>query len=111
MAATGIGSSSTSLDAATALSPRSMSRDTRTERAWRSIRRGMTVAAIASKQPFAIARIPVRSWTFAIRVWLAMILALFVSFWLQLEAPASAALTVGILAEPTRGQALGKAGC
>src|SRR5262249_18600970 len=39
-----------------------------------------------------------------------MILALFVSFWLQLEAPASAAVTVGILAEPTRGQALNKAG-
>jgi len=39
-----------------------------------------------------------------------MILALFVSFWLQLEAPASAAVTVGILAEPTRGQALDKAG-
>src|SRR5262245_27301233 len=39
-----------------------------------------------------------------------MILALFVSFWLQLEAPASAAVTVGILAEPTRGQALEKAG-
>ncbi|MDL2410101.1 FUSC family protein [Rhizobium calliandrae] len=50
------------------------------------------------------------SWSFAIRVWLAMILALFVSFWLQLEAPASAAVTVGILAEPTRGQALDKAG-
>ena len=29
---------------------------------------------------------------FGIRVWLAMILALFVSFWLQLEAPASAAV-------------------
>jgi uncharacterized membrane protein YccC len=39
-----------------------------------------------------------------------MILALFVSFWLQLEAPATAAVTVGILAEPTRGQALDKAG-
>jgi uncharacterized membrane protein YccC len=32
------------------------------------------------------------------------------SFWLQLEAPTSAAVTVGILAEPTRGQALDKAG-
>jgi uncharacterized membrane protein YccC len=67
------------------------------------------VATIA-EQPFTIAKIPVSSWTFAIRVWLAMILALFVSFWLQLEAPATAAVTVGILAEPTRGQALDKAG-
>jgi uncharacterized membrane protein YccC len=63
-----------------------------------------------AEQPFTVAKIPVSSWTFAIRVWLAMILALFVSFWLQLEAPASAAVTVGILAEPTRGQALDKAG-
>jgi uncharacterized membrane protein YccC len=68
------------------------------------------VVAIASEQPLTIANIPLSSWSFAIRVWLAMILALFVSFWLQLEAPASAAVTVGILAEPTRGQALDKAG-
>jgi uncharacterized membrane protein YccC len=68
------------------------------------------VVAIASEQPFTVAKIPVSSWSFAIRIWLAMILALFVSFWLQLEAPASAAVTVGILAEPTRGQALDKAG-
>jgi uncharacterized membrane protein YccC len=67
------------------------------------------VATIA-EQPFTEAKIPFESWTFAIRVWLAMILALLVSFWLQLEAPASAAVTVGILAEPTRGQALDKAG-
>ena len=67
------------------------------------------VAKIA-EQPFTVANIPLDSWSFAIRVWLAMILALFVSFWLQLEAPASAAVTVGILAEPTRGQALDKAG-
>jgi uncharacterized membrane protein YccC len=67
------------------------------------------VATIA-EQPFTVAKIPVSSWTFAIRVWLATILALFVSFWLQLEAPASAAVTVAILAEPTRGQALHKAG-
>ncbi|TWB93532.1 putative membrane protein YccC [Bradyrhizobium macuxiense] len=53
--------------------------------------------------------IPISSWTFAIRVWLAIILALFVSFWLQLEAPFTAAVTVAILAEPTRGQALEKA--
>ncbi|MCC8964311.1 FUSC family protein [Bradyrhizobium sp. Pear76] len=68
------------------------------------------MAATIAEQPFTVAKIPVSSWTFGIRVWLAMILALFVSFWLQLEAPASAAVTVGILAEPTRGQALDKAG-
>ena len=67
------------------------------------------VATIA-EQPFTIAKIPVSSWSFAIRVWLATILSLFVSFWLQLEAPTTAALTVAILAEPTRGQALEKAG-
>jgi uncharacterized membrane protein YccC len=70
----------------------------------------MTVVAITAEQPFTVAKIPISSWSFAIRVWLAMILALFVSFWLQLEAPASAAVTVGILAEPTGGQALDKAG-
>src|SRR6516164_1870764 len=110
MAATGTGLSSTSPDVATASSPRSKCRVTRTEREWRSIGRGITVAAIVSEQPYSVANIPLSSWSFAIRVWLAMILALFVSFWLQLEAPASAAVTVGILAEPTRGQSLDKAG-
>ncbi|WFU45481.1 FUSC family protein (plasmid) [Bradyrhizobium sp. CB82] len=66
--------------------------------------------ATTSERPFTIAKIPVSSWSFAIRVWLATVLALFVSFWLQLEAPTTAALTVAILAEPTRGQALDKAG-
>jgi uncharacterized membrane protein YccC len=68
------------------------------------------VAAIAELQAFTVAKIPLSSWTFAIRVWLATILALFVCFWLQLEAPTSAAVTVAILAEPTRGQTLNKAG-
>ena len=67
------------------------------------------VATIA-EQPFTVAKIPVSSWSFAIRVWLAVILALFASFWLQLESPTTAALTVVVLAEPTRGQALDKAG-
>jgi uncharacterized membrane protein YccC len=70
----------------------------------------MTVAAITAEQPSTKASIPVSSWSFAIRVWLATILALFVSFWLQLESPTTAALTVAVLAEPTRGQALDKAG-
>ncbi|WP_024519664.1 FUSC family protein [Bradyrhizobium sp. Tv2a-2] len=63
-----------------------------------------------AEQPFTVAKVPVSSWSFAIRVWLATILALFVSFWLQLESPTTAALTVAVLAEPTRGQALDKAG-
>jgi uncharacterized membrane protein YccC len=87
-----------------------MCRDTGTERDWRSIRRGITVVATIAEQPFTVAKIPVSSWSFAIRVWLATILALFVSFWLQLESPTTAGLTVAILAEPTRGQALDKAG-
>jgi uncharacterized membrane protein YccC len=68
------------------------------------------VVATTAEQPFTVAKIPVSSWSFAIRVWLAVILALFASFWLQLESPTTAALTVVVLAEPTRGQALDKAG-
>ena len=64
----------------------------------------VTVVAAIAEQRFAVANIPVGSWSFAIRIWLATILALFVSFWLPLEAPTTAALTVGILAERTRGQ-------
>ena len=75
---------------------------------WRN-RKGKTVVATIAEQPFTVANIPVSSWSFAIRIWLATILALFISFWLQLEAPTTAALTVAILAEPTRGQALEKA--
>ncbi|MHC2484846.1 FUSC family protein [Rhizobium leguminosarum] len=70
----------------------------------------MILVATAFRQPLSIANIPISSWLFAIRIWLATILALFVSFWLQLEAPSTAALTIAVLAEPTRGQALEKAG-
>src|SRR5262245_30930335 len=70
----------------------------------------MTVVAVTAERPFTIVRIPVTSWSYAIRVWLATVLALLVSFWLQLESPTTAALTVAVLAEPTRGQALDKAG-
>ena len=69
-----------------------------------------TVSATTIQLPFTVAGFPVRSWTFAIRIWAAAVVALLTSFWLQLEAPASAMLTVMILAEPTRGQALEKAG-
>ena len=69
----------------------------------------MAVIATIAEQPLTIAKIPVSSWSFAIRVWLATVLALLVGFWLQLDTPSTAALTVAILAEPTRGQALDKA--
>src|SRR5262249_23152014 len=49
------------------------------------------------------------SWIFAFRIWIAIVVALYAAFWLQLEAASSAAVCVGILAVPTRGQALEKA--
>lgn len=49
------------------------------------------------------------AWAFAVRIWLAMILALYAAFWLQLSSASSAAVCVAILAQPTRGQALSKA--
>lgn len=67
----------------------------------------MTVVA---QQIFKPLGFPVASWAFAFRIWVAALLALYVSFWLQLEAPSSALLSVAILAEQTRGQALEKAG-
>src|SRR5215470_14252311 len=70
-----------------------------------------TSALPASAQfVFRLAGLPVSSWAFAVRLWIAITIALCTSFWLQLEAPFSAVLTVLILAEPTRGQALAKAG-
>lgn len=61
-------------------------------------------------RPLILAGFSAGSWAFAVRVWLACLLALYASFWLQLEAPSSAAITVAILALPTRGQGLEKAG-
>jgi hypothetical protein len=58
------------------------------------------VVATIGEQPFTVAKNPVSSWSFAIRVWVTIILALFVSFWLQLESPTTVALTVAVLAEP-----------
>jgi uncharacterized membrane protein YccC len=55
------------------------------------------------------AGVPLRSWAFGIRIWIAVVVALAAGFWLQLEAPGTAAITVAILAAPTRGQALEKA--
>ena len=52
---------------------------------------GSNVLATTAEHPFTVARIPVGTWSFAIRIWLATILALFISFWLQLESPGAAA--------------------
>ena len=49
------------------------------------------------------------AWAFALRIWLAMTLALYAAFWLQLDSASSAAVCVAILAQPKRGQALSKA--
>lgn len=49
------------------------------------------------------------SWAFALRIWIATVLALYVAFWLQLQNAYSAAVCVAILALPTRGQAFDKA--
>jgi uncharacterized membrane protein YccC len=53
--------------------------------------------------------IPVHIWAHAFRIWLAAVIALYVAFWLQLGGASSAAVTVAILAQPTRGAALAKA--
>ena len=48
-------------------------------------------------------------WGHGLRIWLATSAALYAAFWLQLASPVSAALTVAILAQPRRGQALSRA--
>lgn len=68
------------------------------------------VSANATPSPFSFAGFPLESWAFAVRIWIAAMLALLASFWLQLDSASSAMITVMILAEPTRGQALEKAG-
>ncbi|HUA56699.1 MAG TPA: FUSC family protein [Candidatus Sulfotelmatobacter sp.] len=67
----------------------------------------MTTATIT--RPLSLAGVPASAWAFGIRIWVAIVVALAASFWLELEVPSSAALTVAILALPTRGQALDKA--
>jgi uncharacterized membrane protein YccC len=52
---------------------------------------------------------PLSAWAFALRTWAAMMLALYAAFWLQLGSASAAAVTVGILALSTRGQAYQKA--
>ena len=60
-------------------------------------------------KPARYAGFPLSAWSYALRNWLAMVLALYVAFWLQLGSPATAATCVGILSLPTRGQMLQKA--
>jgi uncharacterized membrane protein YccC len=60
--------------------------------------------------PFSFAGIAFGSWAFAFRTWIAIVVALYTGFWLQLDAASSGAVTVAILALPTRGEALEKAG-
>jgi uncharacterized membrane protein YccC len=67
----------------------------------------MTTATITRSLSFAGASLG--AWAFGIRIWAAVVVALAASFWLELEAPSTAALTVAILAAPTRGEALDKA--
>jgi uncharacterized membrane protein YccC len=63
-----------------------------------SVRRAVTIVGF-----------PLSAWAFALRIWAAMMVALYAAFWLQLESASSAAVTVGILALQTRGQAYEKA--
>src|SRR5712675_2442373 len=68
----------------------------------------MTVPQSVRRQAI-IAGFPLSAWAFALRIWAAMMVALYAAFWLQLESASSAAVTVGILALQTRGQAYQKA--
>ncbi|APO48819.1 FUSC family protein [Bradyrhizobium diazoefficiens] len=70
----------------------------------------VNTTSAAAPRPLVFAGFPASSWAFALRVWLAMLLALYLGFWLELESPSSAALTVAVLALPTRGQGMEKAG-
>lgn len=53
--------------------------------------------------------LPPGSIAFCLRSWAAVMLALSVAFWMQIDSPASAGVTVMILAQPLRGQILSKA--
>ncbi|WP_354126001.1 FUSC family protein [Bradyrhizobium sp. RT9b] len=46
---------------------------------------------------------PVTLGAFAIRIGLAAIVALYVSFWLSLEAPSTVIVTLAVVLEPNRG--------
>ena len=61
------------------------------------------------RRTVAIAGFPLSAWAFALRIWAAMMVALYAAFWLQLQSASTAAITVGILALQTRGQTYHKA--
>src|SRR5713101_4424321 len=76
------------------------------------VRRAVPVAVPLMQsvsRTITIAGFPLSTWAFALRIWVAMMVALYAAFWLQLESASSAAVTVGILALQTRGQAYHKA--
>src|SRR5882762_6806625 len=50
------------------------------------------------RRPAIIAGFPLSAWAFALRIWAAMMVALYAAFWLQLESASSAAVTVGVVA-------------
>jgi uncharacterized membrane protein YccC len=68
----------------------------------------VTLAQSVSRT-ITIAGFPLSCWAFALRIWAAMMVALYAAFWLQLESASSAAVTVAILALQTRGQTYQKA--
>src|SRR6202795_1931396 len=68
----------------------------------------MTVAQ-SVRRTATIAGFPLSAWAFTLRIWAAMMVALYAAFWLQLESASSAAVTVGILALQTRGHVYQKA--
>ena len=67
----------------------------------------MTTAVV--RHPIIAAGLSGASWAFALRIWVALVAALYASFWLELQSPSTAALTVTVLALPTRGQGMEKA--
>ena len=74
------------------------------------MRSRLTVTLVQSdRRTVSVAGFPLSAWAFALRIWAAMMVALYAAFWLQLENASSAAITVGILALQTRGQAYQKA--
>src|SRR6266446_3834305 len=62
-----------------------------------------------ARRAVTAAGFPLSAWAFALRIWAAMMVGLYAAFWLQLESASSAAVTIGILALQTRGQAYQKA--
>jgi len=71
------------------------------------VRRAAPVAVTlveSVSRTIVIAGFPLSAWAFALRIWVAMMVALYAAFWLQLGSASSAAVTVGILALQTRGQ-------